>query len=79
MSMQRTDRRVMLEAGSKNRPVQWIDRRVPIFALLQHELGEYPARTARLCARWPLVAAIGDWPVCAGPMFETSDGKDDLL
>ncbi len=42
MSRQRTDNRVMTEAGSKSRIVQWIDQRLPIFTLLQHEVEEYP-------------------------------------
>ncbi len=45
MSMQRTDRHVMPEAGSKNRIAGWIDQRLPIFTLLRHELNEYSAPT----------------------------------
>src|SRR5258708_13128480 len=42
MSKQHTDSRVITEAGSKSRVVQWIDQRLPIFTLLRHEVDEYP-------------------------------------
>ena len=78
MSMLRTDSRAVAEAGSKNRAVQGVDQRLPIYPSLLRERVGYATRATRLCAPWRFITTIGDMAACLSPIFQTSVGKDGI-
>jgi hypothetical protein len=60
------------EADSKSRVVRWIDKRLPIFALLRQEIDEYP--TVKM-----FTDRVGDRPAYQVSRFARSAGKDGLI
>jgi len=78
MSMLRTESRAVAEAGSKNRAVQGVDQRLPIYTFLLRERDGYTTRATRLCAPSRFITTTGSMAACLGSIFQTIAGKDGI-